>query len=421
MALFLNFQRSLLTRNSINSRALSTALKQVNEKLDHELQEIKNAGTWKSERVITSQQDVGITVDGSEGKILNFCANNYLGLSSHPDVTQAGIDALRTHGAGLSSVRFICGTQDIHKTLEKQIAQFHGREDSILYASCFDANAGLFEQLLGPEDAVFSDALNHASIIDGIRLCKAKKYRYEHKNMQDLEAKLQDASDAKIKMIVTDGVFSMDGNVAPLPEICDLADKYGALTFIDECHATGFLGPSGRGTEDFFGINGKVDIINSTLGKALGGAAGGYTTASHQIIQLLRQRARPYLFSNSLPPPVVACASQVFTMLMDDSSFVSKIKENTTRFRQKMTSAGFTISGDDHPISPVMLGDAQLASDMADDMLKRGIFVIGFSYPVVAKGKARIRVQISAAHTTEDIDRTVEAFIEVGRARNVIP
>jgi len=421
MALFLNFQRSLLTRNSINSRALSTALKQVNEKLDHELQEIKNAGTWKAERVITSQQDVGITVDGSEGKILNFCANNYLGLSSHPDVTEAGIDALRTHGAGLSSVRFICGTQDIHKTLENQIAQFHGREDSILYASCFDANAGIFEQLLGPEDAVFSDALNHASIIDGIRLCKAKKYRYEHKNMQDLEAKLQDASDAKIKMIVTDGVFSMDGNVAPLPEICDLADKYGALTFIDECHATGFLGPSGRGTEDFFGINGKVDIINSTLGKALGGAAGGYTTASHQIIQLLRQRARPYLFSNSLPPPVVACASQVFSMLMDDSSFVSKIKENTTRFRQKMTSAGFTISGDDHPISPVMLGDAQLASDMADDMLKRGIFVIGFSYPVVPKGKARIRVQISAAHTTEDIDRTVEAFIEVGRARNVIP
>lgn len=421
MALFLNFQRSLLTRNSINSRALSTALKQVNEKLDHELQEIKNAGTWKAERVITSQQDVEITVDGSEGKILNFCANNYLGLSSHPDVTQAGIDALRTHGAGLSSVRFICGTQDIHKTLEKQIAQFHGREDSILYASCFDANAGIFEQLLGPEDAVFSDALNHASIIDGIRLCKAKKYRYEHKNMQDLEAKLQDASDAKIKMIVTDGVFSMDGNVAPLPEICDLADKYGALTFIDECHATGFLGPTGRGTEDFFGINGKVDIINSTLGKALGGAAGGYTTASHQIIQLLRQRARPYLFSNSLPPPVVACASQVFSMLMDDSSFVSKIKENTTRFRQKMTSAGFTISGDDHPISPVMLGDAQLASDMADDMLKRGIFVIGFSYPVVAKGKARIRVQISASHTNEDIDRTVEAFIEVGRARNVIP
>jgi len=421
MALFLNFQRSLLTRNSINSRALSTALKQVNEKLDHELQEIKNAGTWKAERVITSQQDVGITVDGSEGKILNFCANNYLGLSSHPDVTQAGIEALRTHGAGLSSVRFICGTQDIHKTLENQIAQFHGREDSILYASCFDANAGIFEQLLGPEDAVFSDALNHASIIDGIRLCKAKKYRYEHKNMQDLEAKLQDASDAKIKMIVTDGVFSMDGNVAPLPEICDLADKYGALTFIDECHATGFLGPSGRGTEDFFGINGKVDIINSTLGKALGGAAGGYTTASHQIIQLLRQRARPYLFSNSLPPPVVACASQVFSMLMDDSSFVSKIKENTTRFRQKMTSAGFTISGDDHPISPVMLGDAQLASDMADDMLKRGIFVIGFSYPVVPKGKARIRVQISAAHTTDDIDRTVEAFIEVGRARNVIP
>jgi len=420
MAVFMNIQRSFLVKNT-NFRCLSTALKQVNEKLDNELQEIRNAGTWKAERVITSQQDVGIAVHGSQGKILNFCANNYLGLSSHPDVTQAGIDALKTHGAGLSSVRFICGTQDIHKKLENQIAEFHGREDSILYASCFDANAGLFEQLLGPEDAVFSDALNHASIIDGIRLCKAKKYRYEHKNMQDLEAKLKDAQDAKIKMIVTDGVFSMDGNVAPLPEICDLAEKYGALTFIDECHATGFFGPSGRGTEDFFGLNGKVDIINSTLGKALGGAAGGYTTASQQIVSLLRQRARPYLFSNSLPPPVVASASQVFSMLMNDSSFVSKIKENTTRFRQNMTAAGFTIAGEDHPICPVMLGDAQLASDMADDMLERGIFVIGFSYPVVPKGKARIRVQLSAAHTTEDIDRTVDAFIEVGKARNVIP
>merc|ERR1712156_982597 len=326
MAVFMNIQRSFLVKNT-NFRCLSTALKQVNEKLDNELQEIRNAGTWKAERVITSQQDVGISVHGSSGKILNFCANNYLGLSNHPDVVEAGIDALKTHGAGLSSVRFICGTQDIHKTLEKQIAQFHGREDSILYASCFDANAGLFEQLLGPEDAVFSDALNHASIIDGIRLCKAKKYRYEHKNMQDLEAKLKDAQDAKIKMIVTDGVFSMDGNVAPLPEICDLAEKYGALTFIDECYATGFFGPSGRGTEDFFGLNGKVDIINSTL--------------------------------------------------------VSKIKENTTRFRQNMTAAGFTMAGEDHPICPVMLGDAQLASDMADDMLERGIFVIGFSYPVV--------------------------------------
>merc|ERR1711976_1021300 len=404
-----------------NLRCISTALKEVNEKLDKELESIKAAGTWKSERVITSEQNVsGISVHGTQGKILNFCANNYLGLSSHPEVVQAGIDALKTHGAGLSSVRFICGTQDIHKKLENQIAEFHGREDSILYASCFDANAGLFEQLLGPEDAVFSDALNHASIIDGIRLCKAKKYRYEHKNMQDLEAKLRDAQDAKIKMIVTDGVFSMDGNVAPLPEICDLAEKYGALTFIDECHATGFFGPSGRGTEEFFGLDGQIDIINSTLGKALGGAAGGYTTASKQIIDLLRQRSRPYLFSNSLPPPGVASASQVFSMLMQDSSFVSKINENTKLFREGMTKAGFTISGEDHPICPVMIGDAALATQMADDMLARGIFVIGFSYPVVPKGKARIRVKISAARTTEDIERTVNAFIEVGKLRNVI-
>ncbi len=278
---------------------------------------------------------------------------------------------MKSHGAGLSSVRFICGTQDIHKKLEKQIAEFHGRQDTILYASCFDANAGLFEQLLGPEDAVFSDALNHASIIDGIRLCKAKKYRYEHKNMQDLEAKLQEAQNAKVKMIVTDGVFSMDGNVAPLPQIVELAEKYGALTFIDECHATGFFGPTGRGTEEFFGLDGKIDIINSTLGKALGGAAGGYTTASQQIIDILRQRSRPYLFSNSLPPPVVASASQVFSMLMEDSSFVEKIKANTARFRTQMIAAGFTISGEDHAISPVMLGDAQLASDMADDMLSK--------------------------------------------------
>merc|ERR1712062_714834 len=419
MAVFMKIQSSFLVKNT-NFRALSTALKQVNEKLDNELQEIRNAGTWKAERVITSQQDVGIAVHGSEGKILNFCANNYLGLSNHPNVTQAGIDALKTHGAGLSSVRFICGTQDIHKKLEGQIAEVHGREDSILYASCFDANAGLFEQILGPEDAVFSDALNHASIIDGIRLCKAKKYRYEHKNMEDLEAKLAEAKDAKIKLIATDGVFSMDRNVAPLKDIVDLAKKYGALTFIDECHATGFFGETGRGTEEFFGLDGQIDIINSTLGKALGGAAGGYTTASQQIISLLRQRARPYLFSNSLPPPVVASASQVFSMLMKDSSLVSQINENTKRFRDGMTKAGFTISGEDHPICPVMIGDAALATQMADDMLARGIFVIGFSYPVVPKGKARIRVQISAAHTTEDIDRTVNAFIEVGKLRNVI-
>jgi len=289
-----------------------------------------------------------------------------------------------------------------------------------LYASCFDANAGLFEQLLGPEDAVISDALNHASIIDGIRLCKAKKYRYQNKDMSDLEEKLKESESCRSRLIVTDGVFSMDGIVAPLPEICDLADKYNALVFIDECHATGFLGETGRGTEEYFGMKGRVDIINSTLGKALGGAAGGYTTGSKELISLLRQRARPYLFSNSLPPPVVACASQVFDMLMKDSSFVKQITDNTNRFRSQMTKAGFTISGDNHPISPVMLGDAKLAADFADDMLAKGIYVIGFSYPVVPKDKARIRVQISAAHTEEDIDRTVAAFIEVGKSRNVI-
>lgn len=401
----------------ISRRFTSVAL---SERLQGELQGIRDAGTWKSERIITSKQDVSIKVHGNNQPILNFCANNYLGLSSHPDVVNASIKALQTHGAGLSSVRFICGTQDIHKDLENKISLFHGREDTILYASCFDANAGLFEQILGPEDAVFSDALNHASIIDGIRLCKAKKFRYAHKDMKDLEAKLAENEDARTKLIATDGVFSMDGNVAPLKEICDLADKYKALVFIDECHATGFFGKTGRGTEEFFGLEGRVDIINSTLGKALGGAAGGYTSARKEIVDLLRQRARPYLFSNSLPPAVVASAAQVFDMIQNDSSLVEKIAENTTRFRSKMTAAGFTIAGENHPISPVMLGDAKLASDFANDMLEKGIYVIGFSFPVVPKGQARIRVQISGAHSVEDIDRTVEAFIEVGKNRKVI-
>jgi len=399
------------------STAAATA---VRTRLETDLDSIKQAGTWKSERVITSQQDVQIQVQGNENNILNFCANNYLGLSSHPDVIQAGVDALHSHGAGLSSVRFICGTQDIHKELEDKISRFHEREDSILYASCFDANAGLFEQLCGPEDVIISDELNHASIIDGIRLCKAKKYRYKHKNVQDLEEKLVESQDARSRLIVTDGVFSMDGNVCPLPEIKALADKYNALIFLDECHATGFFGATGRGTEEFFGMKGSVDIINSTLGKALGGAAGGYTTAAKPLIDLLRQRSRPYLFSNSLPPPVVACASKVFSILLDDSSLVEKINSNTTRFRKGMTEAGFTISGDDHAISPVMLGDAKLASDFADLMLQEGIYVIGFSFPVVPKGKARIRVQISAAHSEEDIDRTVAAFIKVGKQLGVI-
>jgi len=412
--------RSLRVTSSNSVIRHGSASAAVKERLEKELDGIKNAGTWKTERVITSRQDVSIDVQGSKGKILNFCANNYLGLSSHPDVIKAGIEALNEYGAGLSSVRFICGTQGLHKELEEKISKFHEREDTILYASCFDANAGLFEQLLGPEDAVISDALNHASIIDGIRLCKAKKFRYANKDMSDLEEKLKESENCRSKLIVTDGVFSMDGIVAPLPEICDLADKYNALVFIDECHATGFLGETGRGTEEYFGMKGRVDIINSTLGKALGGAAGGYTTGNKELISLLRQRARPYLFSNSLPPPVVACASQVFDMLMKDSSFVKRITDNTNRFRSQMTKAGFTISGDNHPISPVMLGDAKLASDFADDMLAKGIYVIGFSYPVVPKDKARIRVQISAAHTEEDIDRTVAAFIEVGKSRNVI-
>jgi len=412
--------RSLRVTSSKSLIRHGSASAAVKERLEKELDGIKNAGTWKTERVITSRQDVSIDVQGSKGKILNFCANNYLGLSSHPDVINAGIEALNEYGAGLSSVRFICGTQGLHKELEEKISKFHEREDTILYASCFDANAGLFEQLLGPEDAVISDALNHASIIDGIRLCKAKKYRYQNKDMSDLEEKLKDSESCRTRLIVTDGVFSMDGIVAPLPEICDLADKYNALVFIDECHATGFLGETGRGTEEYFGMKGRVDIINSTLGKALGGAAGGYTTGNKELISLLRQRARPYLFSNSLPPPVVACASQVFDMLMKDSSFVKRITDNTNRFRTQMTKAGFKISGDNHPISPVMLGDAKLASDFADDMLAKGIYVIGFSYPVVPKDKARIRVQISAAHTQEDIDRTVAAFIEVGKSRNVI-
>ncbi|XP_023325028.1 2-amino-3-ketobutyrate coenzyme A ligase, mitochondrial [Eurytemora carolleeae] len=406
-------------KHQLTFRVWQSAAAATRTRLENSLEEIREAGTWKSERIITSRQDVNITVEG-RSEILNFCANNYLGLSSHPLVIQAGIDALKTHGAGLSSVRFICGTQDIHKDLEDKISRFHEREDTILYASCFDANAGLFEQLCGPEDVIISDELNHASIIDGIRLCKAKKFRYLHKNMKDLEEKLIQSQDGRSRLIVTDGVFSMDGNVCPLPEIKALAEKYNAMIFIDECHATGFFGKTGRGTEEFFGMKGSVDIINSTLGKALGGAAGGYTTASKPLIDLLRQRSRPYLFSNSLPPPVVACASQVFTMLLEDSSLVQSIINNTKRFRTAMTSAGFTISGDDHAICPVMLGDAKLASTFADMMLAEGIYVIGFSFPVVPKGKARIRVQISAAHTTEDIDRTVAAFVKVGKSLGVI-
>ncbi|KAL8602931.1 hypothetical protein ACOMHN_057241 [Nucella lapillus] len=389
--------------------------------LEGELKAIKEAGTWKAERVIVSAQGPTISVQGQSRGILNFCSNNYLGLSSHPAVIEAGKKALDTHGAGLSSVRFICGTQDIHKELEEKIARFHGKEDAILYISCFDANAGIFEVLLSPEDAVISDELNHASIIDGIRLCKAQKLRYKHRDMKDLKSQLTNSASQRQRLIVTDGVFSMDGNVAPLRDICDLADQHNSLVFIDECHATGFFGKTGRGTEEYFDLGGRVDIINSTLGKALGGAAGGYTAGPKQLIDLLRQRSRPYLFSNTLPPPVVACASKAFDLVMENQDLPKKVLANTKRFRSAMTEAGFTVSGDpDHPICPVMLGDARLASEFADKMLDQGIYVIGFSYPVVPKGKARIRVQISASHSERDIDVAVDAFVKIGKDLKVI-
>lgn len=388
--------------------------------VEAQLAAIREAGTYKTERVLSSPQAASVRVLGWDRPVLNLCANNYLGLASHPEVVEAAKKALDTHGAGLSSVRFICGTQDIHRELEEKIARFHGREAAIVYASCFDANAGLFEVLLGPEDAVFSDELNHASIIDGIRLCKAHKYRYKHRDMNDLEAQLKEAP-GRQKLIVTDGVFSMDGNVAPLREICELAERHGALVFVDECHATGFFGRTGRGTEEHWGLAGRVDIINSTLGKALGGAAGGYTAGPRELVDLLRQRSRPYLFSNSLPPPVVAGASRVLDLLLESPERAQQLAALTHRFRSRMAQAGFQIAGDDHPICPVMLGDARLAADFADAMLEQGVYVIGFSYPVVPKGKARIRVQISAAHSMQDIDRSVDAFVEVGRRFGVIP
>jgi len=360
-------------------------------------------------------------VTESTKPVLNFCANNYLGLSDDPAVVAAAKAALDSHGFGLSSVRFICGTQDIHKQLEKKIAEFHGKEDAILYASCFDANAGIFEALLRePEDAIISDELNHASIIDGIRLCKAERFRYTHLSMTDLEEKLKSASSKRLKLVATDGVFSMDGDIAPLNEICDLADKHGAMVFVDECHATGFIGKTGRGTPEHCGVMDRVDIINSTLGKALGGGNGGYTTGPKHIIDVLRQRSRPYLFSNSVPPPIVGASLAVFDRLTKDSSLCQVLSKNTQHFRSRMQEAGFTLGGVEHPIVPIMLGDARLAAEIAEDMLQRGIYVIGFSYPVVPKGKARIRVQLSAAHSSADVDRCVDAFIEVGKARRII-
>ena len=407
--------------NITNRCVSSTALTQMKEIIDEELISIKKAGTWKTERVINTPQQSWIGVKGESSKLLNFCANNYLGLSSHPEVIAAGKEALDSHGAGLSSVRFICGTMDIHIKLEKQIAAFHSKDDAILYASCFDANAGLFEALLKPEDVVFSDELNHASIIDGIRLCKAQKYRYKHLDMSDLESQLKNTqAKARMKLIVTDGVFSMDGDMAPMKRIVELAEKYNALVFSDECHTTGFLGKTGRGIEEYFDIKGKVDIINSTLGKALGGAAGGYTTSCKELTTLLRQKSRPYLFSNSLPPSVICQASKVMDLLSDSSELCETLAKNTEQFRNKMKAAGFRLSGEIHPIVPVMIGDAKLAGEFADEMMEKGIYVIGFSYPVVPKGKARIRVQLSALHTTKDIDRCISAFVTIGKRKGIV-
>jgi glycine C-acetyltransferase len=393
----------------------------IKQYLQQELEEIKEAGLYKSERIITSSQDAEITISTGE-KVLNFCANNYLGLSNHPDVIQAAKDTMDSHGYGMSSVRFICGTQNIHKELEQKIANFYGFEDTILYAAAFDANGGVFEPLLGKEDAIISDSLNHASIIDGVRLCKAARYRYENNNMEQLEEKLQEANKAgaRFKIIVTDGVFSMDGIVASLDKICDLADKYDAMVMVDECHAAGFIGKTGRGTLELKEVLDRVDIVTGTLGKALGGAMGGYTTAKKEIIEILRQRSRPYLFSNSLAPAIVGASLKVFEMLENDTSLRDKLEWNTNYFRKEMEDAGFDLVGADATIVPVMLYDAKLSQDMANALLKEGIYVIGFFFPVVPKEKARIRVQLSAAHTKQHLDKAIAAFTKVGKILKVI-
>ena len=390
-----------------------------------ELSEIENAGLFKKERIITTPQGAEIEVmmpDGQGGhrQVLNFCANNYLGLSSHPAVIEAAHKAIDTHGYGMSSVRFICGTQDIHKQLEQKIAAFLGTEDTILYAAAFDANGGVFEPLFNEQDAIISDALNHASIIDGVRLCKAQRYRYEHNNMADLEAKLQESADARSRIIVTDGSFSMDGTIAQLDKICDLADKYDAIVMIDECHSSGFLGKTGRGTHEYRGVMGRIDIITGTLGKALGGASGGFTSGRKEIIEMLRQRSRPYLFSNTVAPSIAGASIAVLDMLSQTTELRDRLENNTRYFRTKMTEAGFDIKPGDHPIVPVMLYDAVLSQQMAARLLQEGIYVIGFFFPVVPKGQARIRVQLSAAHTMQHLQTAVEAFTKVGRDLGVI-
>ena len=383
-----------------------------------ELEEIKSAGLFKSERIITSEQGPEIMVNGKE--VLNFCANNYLGLSSHPRVIEAAHKAIDSHGYGMSSVRFICGTQDIHKTLEKKLAEFLGTEDTILYAAAFDANGGVFEPLFGAEDAIISDELNHASIIDGVRLCKAQRFRYKHNDMADLEVQLQAAAAARSRIIVTDGSFTMDGTIAQLHTICDLADKYDAIVMIDECHSSGFLGKTGRGTHEYRGVMGRIDIITGTLGKALGGASGGFTSGRKEIIEMLRQRSRPYLFSNTLAPSIVGASIAVLDMLSETTSLRDQLESNTSYFRSKMTEAGFDIRPGDHPIVPIMLYDAVIAQQFAAKLLEEGVYVIGFFFPVVPKGQARIRVQLSAAHKREHLDKAIAAFTKVGKELGVI-
>lgn len=387
--------------------------------LENELQSIKEAGLYKSERVIASPQGAAIKLtDGTE--VLNFCANNYLGLSSHPKVIEAAKSAIDSHGYGMSSVRFICGTQDIHKELEFKISEFLGTEDTILYAAAFDANGGVFEPLLGKEDAIISDSLNHASIIDGVRLCKAARYRYANNDMEDLERCLKESKDARNRIIVTDGVFSMDGTIAQLDKICDLADKYDALVMIDECHASGFMGKNGRGTHEYKDVMGRIDIITGTLGKALGGASGGFTSARKEIVDILRQRSRPYLFSNTVAPSIVGASIAVLDMLSETTELRDKLEENTMYFRTQMTEAGFDITEGVHPIVPIMLYDAKLSQDFAAKLLDEGIYVIGFYYPVVPSGKARIRVQLSAAHDRVHLDKAIAAFTKVGKELGVI-
>lgn len=391
------------------------------DRLAQQISDTKAQGLYKTERVIQSQQSADIQV-GDNQQVLNFCANNYLGLANNAELIDAAKEGLDSHGFGMASVRFICGTQDIHKALEEKISAFLGMQDTILYPSCFDANGGLFETILGPEDAIISDALNHASIIDGVRLCKAKRYRYANNDMQALSVQLEKAKNdgAQTIVIATDGVFSMDGVIADLAGICDLADQYGALVMVDDCHATGFVGENGRGSHEYCEVMGRVDIITGTLGKALGGASGGYTSGKKEVVEWLRQRSRPYLFSNSVAPPIVSASLKVFDMLADGHALRAQLKRNSAHFQSRMEQAGFTMSGKDHAIIPVMLGDAKLASEMADKMLQKGIYVVGFSFPVVPKGQARIRTQMSAAHSIEQIDRAVDAFIEVGKELGVI-